>query len=445
MCRRRNVMLWALSLVLPLALPAAAQVPTHTLAPALDAAGRRAIVEEFARAMRDHYIFTERAEQVAKRTTDALASGKYDDARTAGELAARLSADASIVTHDKHLSVFSMQEPRPPRGDGPPAEMPAADAGVTRADILAGGVGYIEVIGFPPISFSKRAVDKAMTSLSGSRALIIDVRRNGGGDPGAVSYLVSFLVSPGRAINDIVSRVAKTTETTRESYRSVCTPVSFFDIPVYVLTSKTTFSGGEEFAYDIQALKRGTVIGETTGGGANPVGPIDIGHGVIAMIPSGRAENPVTKTNWEGVGVRPDVSVNAENALSAALAKAGSKPVADIAAASTKRVFSPRTAQLPGSDAAIRRLIGAIASGATIQDFVTPQLASEIQPQITQNRTELASLGRLLSVDFWRPTPFGGDEFKLTFANGRRKTIVSLDGQGKIAGMLPLAPLSPAE
>ena len=76
---------------------------------------------------------------------------------------------------------------------------------------------------------------------------------------------------------------------------------------------------------------------------------------------------------------------------------------------------------------------------------MTPQLASEIQPQITQHRTELASLGRLLSVDFWRPTPFGGDEFKLTFANGRRKTIVSLDDQGKIAGMLPLAPLSPAE
>lgn len=445
MCRRRNVILCALSLVLTLALPAAAQVPTPSLAPALDAAARRQIVEEFARAMREHYIFTDRAEQVAKRTTDALASGSYDDARTAGELAARLSADASVVTHDKHLRVFSMQEPQQPLGNGPQAAMPPADAGVTRADILAGGVGYIEVIGFPPISFSKRAVDKAMTSLSGSRALIIDVRRNGGGDPGAVSYLVSFLVAPGRAINDIVSRVAKTTETTRESYRSVRTPVSFFDIPVYVLTSKATFSGGEEFAYDIQTLKRGTLLGETTGGGANPVGPVDIGHGVIAMIPFGRAENPVTKTNWEGVGVRPDVSVSAENALSAALEKAGSKPFADIAAASVKRVFSPRTTQIPGSDAAVRRLIGAIAVGTTIQDIVTLQLASEIRPQETQYRTELASLGRLLSVKFWRPTPFGGDELKLTFANGRRKTVVSLDDHGKIAGMFPLAPLGPTE
>ncbi len=108
MCRRRNVILWALSLVLPLALPAAAQGPTHALAPALDAGGRRAIVEEFARAMRDHYIFTERAEQVAKRTTDALASGKYDDARTAGELAARLSAETMTPLRATDLLIFSI-------------------------------------------------------------------------------------------------------------------------------------------------------------------------------------------------------------------------------------------------------------------------------------------------------------------------------------------------
>lgn len=445
MCRQRVLMLYVLPLVLPLAVPAAAQVAISAPAAVLDAAARREIVERFARAMREHYIFPDRAEQVAKRTTGALAAGKYDDVRTAGELAGRLSTEASAVTHDKHLKVFSVQEPQESRGSDPPPTMPAAEAGVTRADRLAGGVGYIEVIGFPPMSSSKRVVDKAMASLSGSRALIIDVRRNGGGDPAAVSYLVSFLVPPGRAINDIISRVAKTTETTRQSYRSVRTPMSFFDIPVYVLTSKATFSGGEEFAYNVQALKRGTLIGETTGGGANPVGPVDIGHGVIALIPFGRAENPITKTNWEGGGVRPDVSVVAEAALSAALVKAGLKPAADITAASTKRVFSPRTTQLPGADAAARRIVDAIASGTTIEDIVTPQLASEIQPQITNLRAELASLGRLLSVTFWRPHPFFGDEFKLTFANGRRKTVVSLDDQGKIAGMLPLAPLAPGE
>lgn len=429
-------------LVAPLALPAAAQTTTRASASALDNAARRQIVEEFARAMREHYVFPDQAEQVAAITTAALASGKYDSAKTAAELARRLSADASAVTRDKHLDVFSMQEPQ---SKGPPREMPAAEAGVARADTLAGGVGYIEVVSFPPLRFSKRVIDTVMTALSGSRALIIDVRRNGGGDPESVAYLVSFLVPPDRAINDIISRVEKTNDTTRQSFRSVRTPVSFNDVPVYVLTSNATFSGGEEFAYDVQALKRGTVIGETTGGGANPVGPVDIGHGLIAMIPFGRAENPITKSNWEVVGVRPDVSVAADSALGVALTRAGLKPFADIAAASTKRLFSPRTTPLPGSGAAVRKLLEAIASGATIQEIVAPQFASSIQPQLPQRRAELASLGKLLSVDFWRPDQLGGDEYKLTFANGRRKTVLSMDHAGRIVDILPLAPLSPGE
>jgi hypothetical protein len=440
--RRRHVLMSSLLLVMPSALPALAQPAAPASASALDPAARRQIVEEFARAMREHYVFPDRGEQVAAGAMAALASGKYDSAGTPAELARRLSADASAVTRDKHLGVFSMEEPH---GEGPPRQMPAAEAGIARADELGGGIGYIEVIGFPPLSFSKQVIDRVMSGLSGSRALIFDLRRNGGGDPESVAYLVSFLVPPNRPINDIVSRVEKTSDTTRQSFRSVRTPVSFVDVPVYVLTSKETFSGGEEFAYDVQALKRGTLIGETTGGGANPVGPVDLGHGVVAMIPFGRAENPITKTNWEGVGVRPDVSVAADAALGAALARAGSKPIPDIAAASTKRLFTPRTLPLPGSEAALRRLLAAIAGGAAIQDIVTPELASMIQPQLSEHRAELAGLGELVSVDFWRPTPFGGDEYKLTFANGRRKTVLVTDDNGRIVGILPLAPLGPGE
>ncbi len=187
------------------------------------------------------------------------------------------------------------------------------------------------------------------------------------------------------------------------------------------------------------------MIGETTAGGANPVGPIDIGHGVVALIPFGRAENPITKSNWEGVGVLPDMSVAADTELGVALTRAGAKPIADIAAASTKQLFSPRTTRLPGSEAALRRFVGAIASGATIQDIVAPQFASVILPELPQRRAELAALGELRSVDFWRPNPFGGDEYKLIFANGRRKTVLATDHDGRIVEILPLAPLGPDE
>jgi len=86
--------------------------------------------------------------------------------------------------------------------------------------------------------------------------------------------------------------------------------------PLYVLTSKGTFSGGEELAYDLKCLRRAQLIGETTGGGANPTGPPnELDDGFRIFVPWGRPINPVTKTNWEGVGVTPDVSVPASAAL----------------------------------------------------------------------------------------------------------------------------------
>ena len=137
------------------------------------------------------------------------------------------------------------------------------------------------------------------------------------GAPPAVAYLVSFLTPPGERvhINDIVGRTAGTNEFTRNSSYSEPTPVSFAGKPVYVLTSNRTFSGGEEFAYDVKALELATLVGELTGGGANPTGPVPLPHGIRVTIPFGRAENPVTKGNWEGHGVDPDVVVPAADAL----------------------------------------------------------------------------------------------------------------------------------
>lgn len=89
--------------------------------------------------------------------------------------------------------------------------------------------------------------------------------------------------------------------------------------PVAVLTSARTFSGAEEFAYDLQALKRATVVGETTGGGAHPVRGRRVDAHFVVMLPWRRAVNPVTKTNWEGVGVTPDVKTSADAALTVAL------------------------------------------------------------------------------------------------------------------------------
>ena len=392
--------------------------------------------------MRERYVFPEVGEKTATKMSAALAAGQYDALTNPAALARRLSTDAAAIAHDKHIKVWSTTEQ--PRRSGSAAR-PRAEAGVTRADKLAGGIGYIEVISFPPAQVSKWTVDRAMSSLAGSRALIIDVRRNGGGDPQAVSYLVSFLIPPDQPINDIVSRVEKTNTFTRKSYRSVPTPVTFAGVPIFVLTSKNTFSGGEEFAYDVQALKRGTLIGEVTGGGANPVSSNDLGHGVVAMIPFGRAENPVTKTNWEGLGVQPNKSVLASDALRVALEMAGQKPAADIATASLKQVFGLRSTPLPGSEAAVRKLIAGYADGEPDYTIMVPDFATTTRAQLSKLRSQLAPLGQLRSVVFYRPDELGGDEYKLTFANGARKMALVVGQDGKIIVASSLIPLEAGE
>jgi C-terminal processing protease CtpA/Prc len=104
---------------------------------------------------------------------------------------------------------------------------------------------------------------------------------------------------------------------------------------VYVLTSKRTFSGGEEFTYDLQSLHRAKIVGETTGGGAHPVAPHELDEWFTILVPSGRPINPITKTNWEGVGVVPDIAVPPD----AALEEAHRRALADV---SSKRAHPAR-------------------------------------------------------------------------------------------------------
>ena len=153
----------------------------------------------------------------------------------------------------------------------------------------------------------------AMTFLANSDALIVDLRKNGGGQPGTVILLCSYFFDESDAPQRIYTR---TTDTTQQYWSLPVVPgKKLLGKDVYVLTSSRTFSGAEEFAYNLQSQKRGTIVGETTGGGAHPTRGFRSTSTSAIGVPFARAINPVTKTNWEGTGVKPDVAVPADQAL----------------------------------------------------------------------------------------------------------------------------------
>ena len=193
--------------------------------------------------------------------------------------------------------------------------------GIRRVERLDGNVGYLDVRRVPVPANAGPAITAAMELVAGTYALIIDLRHNGGGSPEGVVYWCSYLLEEHPThLNDIFH--ADTGET-RQFWALPYVPgTRYVDRPVYLLTSSHTFSGGEDFAYTLQALGRAEVIGETTGGGAHPTRPFPISPAVHIGIPFARSINPVTGTNWQGTGVVPDVAVPEEQAYDAAYARA---------------------------------------------------------------------------------------------------------------------------
>jgi C-terminal processing protease CtpA/Prc len=193
--------------------------------------------------------------------------------------------------------------------------------GIHRVERLDGNIGYLDLRRMPLPENAGPAIAAAMELVGGTYALIIDMRRNGGGSPGGVTVWCSYLLPENPVhLNDIFS--ADTGET-RQFWSLPYLPGSrYLDKPVYALTSSRTFSGGEDLCYTLQALGRAEVIGETTGGGAHPTRPFPVSAAVHIAIPFARSINPVTGTNWQGTGVIPDTQVPADEAYPAAYAKA---------------------------------------------------------------------------------------------------------------------------
>jgi hypothetical protein len=284
--------------------------------------------------LRSSYVFPERAEQAAVALEASLAAGEYEGLDDEA-LAEKLTSQLYEVCRDKHLRVQTR-----PRWDGParhregepgqPARPPWPDwlergspfnHGIFRVERLDGNVGYLDLHAVPHPDEAGPAIAAAMELVAGTGALIIDLRHNGGGAPPGVVFWLSYLFPDDQThLNDIFDGAGGQT---RQFWTLASVPGHrYLDRPVYLLTSTRTFSGGEDFAYSLQAQDRAELIGETTGGGAHPTQRIPISATLALAVPHARSVNPVTGTNWEGTGVIPDVAVPAEQAFDVAYGRA---------------------------------------------------------------------------------------------------------------------------
>ena len=269
----------------------------------------------------DVYIFPEKANVLRAFLLQHLDA--YQATTTPEALAAKLTSDMRAVANDKHLAVFYNAQPSPgeasasrPDNQNMHRVEEARGFGIQSVARLPGNVGLIDIRYFSDDPEAFAAMDGAMGLLRGSDALIIDLRRNMGGHPDMVERLLTYFFADQVQLTSIVWREAGM-ERTDEQWTLVYVPGErFARTPVFVLTSASTFSAGEQFAYDLKTLHRATLIGHATGGGANPAPATQpLGAGFDAFIPTGRAFNPITKTNWEGVGVQPDVETKFADAL----------------------------------------------------------------------------------------------------------------------------------
>lgn len=300
----------------------------------IDAATRTRVIDGAIAQLNEFYVFPETAKKMDQAVRARQKKGEYDSITDGDTFAKMLTDNFQEVSHDKHLHVNFSPASMPEHPDGPPnaddraryrKDMEHINCGFDKAEILSGNVGYLKFDFFADPEVCGPTAVAAMNFLAYVDAIIFDLRENGGGDPKMIAFVSTYLFSEPTHLNDLWERKG---DATHQYWTLPYVPGKRLDgKPAYVLTSKQTFSGAEEFSYNLKNLKRATIVGETTGGGAHPVSGHRIDDHFMIGVPFARAINPISKANWEGTGVEPDVRVPAADALSTAQKLAAEKQV----------------------------------------------------------------------------------------------------------------------
>ncbi len=296
----------------------------------LSQAATKTLIDSLTNQIIKYYVFKDPAIKMNYYIKKRYKEGHYNNIKDPHVLAGALTSDILFINRDEHFHLeYNPVMAEELLGNIEDVPKMVADKlqqdreknfGFKKVEILNGNIGYLELTGFSRLNaYSKATADAALKLLSNSRAIIIDLRYGVGGSPDMVNHIVSHFFKTKTHISDIYIR----SENVTLPYYTV--PDSSYgalnEIPIYILTSYKTFSAAEGLSYELQCLKRATIIGETTRGGAHTVTYRPLSSGFVCDIPFGRATSPITKRNWEKSGVIPDIKVPADRSLEVAETK----------------------------------------------------------------------------------------------------------------------------
>jgi hypothetical protein len=288
----------------------------------LDVAERRRIVNAAAAILEKHYVDRDNGRKMAEALRAHEKKGDDNQSMDGPAFAALLTRQMREISPDRHLTLDYFEEPLPQHAAGPTAEdfaryreaMQRQNCTFEKVEIWPHNIGYLKLNSFPNVSVCQATAQAAMASLNNADAIIFDLRDNRGGEPEMVSFMAAYLFDHPEYLYN------PRENTTEESWTH--SPVAgnkLADKPVYVLTSGRTFSGAEQFCYNLKMLKRATLVGETTGGGAHSGAFHRIDEHFGMGIPETKAINPYSKPDWAELGVEPEVQVSAADALETAV------------------------------------------------------------------------------------------------------------------------------
>lgn len=289
---------------------------------------KRAVVARVAQLLETRYVDARKGSALARQIRRDAAAQRWHEIANDEDFAKTVTARLRALSGDGHLSLDFSAKALAADADSAEQAFGAdeferfygarVNHGFEEVRRFEGNIGYLNLTVFAPPSMGADLAVGAMTLLAQSDALIIDLRRNGGGDGAMGRLLAGYLLDGPREMS---GKYDRPTDTLARAFSADWVPGRRFgaEKPVYLLISRDTFSAAEAFAYDLQALKRGVVIGERSGGGAHPFRYRRAGAHFVLSLPEGRSVNPITGKDWQGSGVQPDVAVPAAQALEKAL------------------------------------------------------------------------------------------------------------------------------